>query len=145
MRKFLDGFYWGLGFSIALVFVFAIYTIVGHTSIERSYQRSMDELVAVEIDSFVDILQLEILDTSVIDNEILITTEMVNLGLTPNSLGLKLRFSLYNQSGEFMGQCIDQIPSIDSNEEKVHLLTTCKSKIYPVIEFHKATVAVSKR
>lgn len=105
----------------------------------------MDELVAVEMDSFVDVLQLKQLDSKIVDNEILITSEMVNLGLTHNSFGLELRYSLYTASGEFMGQCVDRIPSIDSLEEKIHLLTTCKSRLRPANEFHRATIGISKR
>jgi hypothetical protein len=106
---------------------------------------SMDEFRSENLHSFMDGLQLELVDSKVVDEEILLTTKMDNLGITPNSLGLKLRFSLYTESGEFMGQCEDQIPSIDSEEEKVHPLTACKSKLYPINEFHKATVAVLNR
>ena len=145
MRKFLDGFYWGLGFAIALVSVFATYAVVGHIAIERNYQKSMDELLSEKLHSFVDALQLELVDSKVVDNEVLITTQIDNLGITPNSLGLKLRFSLYTESGNFMGQCEDQIPSVDSKEETIHIVTICKSKLYPVNEFYKATVAVLNR
>ena len=54
MRKFLDGFYWGLGFAIALVSVFATYAVVGHIAIERNYQKSMDELLSEKDPARVD-------------------------------------------------------------------------------------------
>jgi hypothetical protein len=145
LRKFLDGFYWGLGFSIALVSVFASYTVVGHIAIERNYQKSMDQLLSENLYSFVDALQLKLVDSKVVDNEVLVTTQIDNLGITPNSLGLTLRFSLYTESGKFMGQCEDEIPSTDSKEDKIHIVTACKSKLYPVNEFYKATVAVLNR
>jgi hypothetical protein len=144
MRKFLDGFYWGLGFSIALVGVFAAYATVGHIQVERSYQESMDQLQVENMDSFVDALELELTETKAVDNEILLTTRMSNLGLTPNSFGLAIRFSLYTSSGEFMGQCTETIPAIDSKEEKIDMLSICKTKLYPVSDFGKATVAVVK-
>lgn len=141
----LEGFFWGFGFSIALVSVLVFYAIFGHVAIENSYQRSMKQLQSETMQSFVDAMKLKLVDSKVVDQEILLTTKMLNLGLTPSSLGLSLRFSLYTKSGEFMGQCIDRIPSIDSKEETINILSECKSKLFSINEFHNATVAVVKR
>ncbi|KIO37169.1 hypothetical protein [Shewanella sp. cp20] len=142
MRKFLDGFYWGLGFAVAVLSVFVTYVVVGHGEVERSYQESMDKWRSENIRSFVDVLELELIEAKRVGNEILITTKMNNLGFTANSLGLSLRFSLYTTSGAFMGQCTDAIPGVDSKEEKIDMLSVCTTKFYPAEDFEKATLAV---
>ena len=145
MRKILDGFFWGIGFAVAVVLVLATYFIVGHIKIEQTYKYSMRELVKEDMDTFVDSLSLELVNSQVVDNEILLTTKMINLGLTPNAFGLSLRFSLFNTDGEFMGQCEAKIPFVSSEEESIHMLTSCKTKLYPADTFHKATVDVLRQ
>lgn len=144
MRKLLDGFFLGVGLSVAIVLVFATYSIVGHVKIEQAYKHSMRELVEEEMDTFVDALGLKLIDSKVVENEILLTTQMANFGQTPNAFGLKMRFSLYTENGDFMGHCEAEIPSVSSNEEVVHSLTPCTSILYSADEFYKATVAVSR-
>lgn len=102
----------------------------------------MAQTIVENTHSFADTLELEITGSKVVENEILITSRMSNLGLTPNSFGLSVRFSLYTNSGEFMGQCVEAIPAIDSIEDKVDMLSVCKTKLYPASNFGRATVAV---
>jgi len=145
MKRLLDGFLWGFGFSFAVLLTFVTYTILGHAKVEQSYQKSLEKIGLESAISYKEALDVRLMKTDVVNNEVLLFTRMKNTGSSASNFGWSLRFNLYNLEGELIGYCNEDIPNLHSDESFINIRSTCTTEPYPIDSFHKATVAVLDR
>ncbi|WP_445427520.1 hypothetical protein [Alishewanella sp. HL-SH05] len=125
MRRILDGLLWGLGFSFAVVFVLVTYNYTLHEKLEDKHQKQLNEYLYFETDSFIEALGIEVIETSLINDEVVVYSKAKNFNETTLNMGLSLRFSLFDSNGQFVGNCDESFPRINSENEHVYLSTSC--------------------
>jgi hypothetical protein len=142
MGKVVEGFFWGLGFAVSSLCVLLIYTFTVHSEVEISHQKALQDTLYYELSSFVEAMDIEILEIKLVEEQIVVASKMKNLGETPLNLGYAIRYSLFDYTNEFIGNCEGDFPRVNADEEFLYLTTLCDTKFYSTTEIANATISV---
>ena len=101
MKKVLNGFLLGLGFSIAFALFMTIWAITAQPRIEAMFEESYSKVKSDFDTSFIDSMGLKIDKTVIQDQSVLINYKVNNIGSGLASL-YSVRFTLKASNGQFM-------------------------------------------
>jgi len=144
MSKILEGFFWGVGFAVSSLCIVLIYTFTIYDDIETAHRKSLQDTLYYELSSFVELMDVQILEIKLVDEQILIASKMKNLGQTPLDLGYAIRYSLFDADEEFVGNCEGGFPRVNSDEDFLYLTTVCDTKFYSTTQIDRATIGVTR-
>ncbi|MGQ8366684.1 hypothetical protein [Glaciecola sp. 1036] len=142
MSKLLEGLFWGVGFAIGTLSIVIIYTFTIHTELENSLQKSLQDTLYYELSTFIETMDIQVLEIKLVDESLIISSKMKNLGDTPPNSGFSLRYSLFDSNNEFIGNCEGDFPKVHSSEDFLYLTTICDTKYLSTLEVNKATISV---
>ncbi|MBJ2136127.1 hypothetical protein JEU11_06655 [Paraglaciecola chathamensis] len=143
MKKVLNGFLLGLGFSIAFASFMTIWAITAQPRIEAMFEESYSKVKSDFDSSFIDSMGLKIDKTVIQDQSVLINYKVNNIGSGLASL-YSVRFTLKASNGQFMGNCDHQIPEAFTNNNFIFLSVRCSDLQLPANEFDVAIASVIK-
>ena len=140
--KIINGFLIGVGFSTACLAIGVLYSLTLEYRVEGVIKDFKNDVMSTLDTNFVDSMKLEMLDYEVKGDAINIAVKSLNLNDPVYSAFFTIRLSLFSKDSEFMGNCDNKIPEVNSKEDLIYYSLSCETTFLPVSEFQYATVSV---
>ncbi|MDT0595758.1 hypothetical protein [Glaciecola petra] len=125
LRKFINGLLVGAGFSVSFLLFMLVWTFTAQPRIDRIFNETYNKVRSDYEVSFINELEIEVLNYKLHDESFVINYRMKNLGASSFAHFYSVRFSVISETDEFIGNCDHEIPETYTDEEYVFLSKKC--------------------